>query len=394
MAKKVISCAAILLLAIVVIPISAKAATTTQSTSTDLTVLLQMIETLKSQIAELQVKIAELKQAQAAVKETLMISRQLIIGMSGDDVKLLQELLATDPDIYPESLITGYFGPLTEKAVKKFQQKMGVEQAGNVGPKTISKINELLNEGAGKSGKVPPGLLIAPGIQKKIGYVPIPPTGQVLPPGIAKKIGQATTSPDITSPVISAVSATNTQATSSRIVWTTDEPANSKVYYSTTTLAEITTSTALVSDSSFVSGHSVLLNGLIASTAYYYLVVSSDASGNTATSAEFSFTTLAESDTVAPVISNVSVSDITTSSANVNWTTDEPADSSVYYSTTSPATTDSNVIHTDGGGLLLTHSVGLVGLNATTTYYYFVSSKDDSSNIGTSTDYSFTTLSE
>ena len=41
-------------------------------------------------------------------------------GSSGLQVKRLQAMLKTMPDIYPEGLVTGYFGVLTEKAVQRF----------------------------------------------------------------------------------------------------------------------------------------------------------------------------------------------------------------------------------------------------------------------------------
>ncbi len=205
-------------------------------------------------------------------------------------------MLATDPEIYPEGLITGYFGPLTRRAVKRFQKIAGIEQVGVVGPKTLSKINELLEEGAGASGKVPPGLLIAPGIRKKLGFTPQPLPGQVLPPGIAKKIATTTPpeEPDTTPPVISALMATNTTATSTRITWLTDEEANSKVYYTTSTPVVITTTTPSVVSLDLVLSHDLFLSGLTASTTHYYLVTSADASENIATSTEQSFTTLPE----------------------------------------------------------------------------------------------------
>ena len=71
--------------------------------------------------------------------------------MTGDDVETLQQILATDPDIYFEGLVTGYFGQLTKNAVKRFQKATGIEQVGQVGPKTLSKLNDLLKEGAGNS---------------------------------------------------------------------------------------------------------------------------------------------------------------------------------------------------------------------------------------------------
>lgn len=166
------------------------------TTSSTIQALLDQINTLKSQILALQTRLqemkksaSEVKEAKEQVKQTLRITRQLWQGLSNEDVKLLQETLATDPDIYPEGLTTGYFGPLTYAAVKRFQKKAGIEQVGRVGPKTLSKLNQLLQEGAGKSGKIPPGLLIAPGIKKKINFIPEPLPGQKLPYGICKKLG-------------------------------------------------------------------------------------------------------------------------------------------------------------------------------------------------------------
>ena len=154
-------------------PVSTIQATATSTVSAQELIesLKQKIEDLQTQIQALAEELESLRQAKGEVKETvkeikatLRITRQLSKGMSNEDVTLLQEVLAIDSGIYPEGLITGYFGPLTERAVKRFQKKMGVELAGRVGPKTMSKINELIEQGAGSSGKVPPGLLVSPGI--------------------------------------------------------------------------------------------------------------------------------------------------------------------------------------------------------------------------------------
>ena len=72
-------------------------------------------------------------------------------GVRGNEVKTLQEFFARSPDIYPEGLVTGYFGPLTEVAVKRFQVKYGIVSSGTaattgyglVGPRTRAKLNEL-----------------------------------------------------------------------------------------------------------------------------------------------------------------------------------------------------------------------------------------------------------
>lgn len=283
-------------------PVLAKAtATSTPSMEELIQSLKQQIEKLESQITTMKAQTEALRQTRLQVKETvkevkgtLKLIRQLKLGMSGEDIKTLQEILATDPDIYPEGLITGYFGRLTLKAVKRFQKIAGLEEVGAIGPKTLAKINELLEEGAGASGKVPPGLLIAPGIRKKLGFSPQPLPGQELPPGISKKLFPATTTPDTIAPVISEIGATSTKSTSTIISWLTNEKADGKVWYSTSTPVLISTSTPFTSSSELVSSHNITLSGLTASTTYWYLVTSADKTGNRATSTEKSFTTLFE----------------------------------------------------------------------------------------------------
>jgi len=97
------------------------------------------------------------------------IVRQLDQGDRGPDVRQLQELLAANSEIYPEGLVTGYYGPLTAQAVSRLQQRAGLPSVGRVGPRTRSQINSLLTDGAGQSGVIPPGLLQAPGSQRRRG---------------------------------------------------------------------------------------------------------------------------------------------------------------------------------------------------------------------------------
>lgn len=56
----------------------------------------------------------------------------------------VQNFLAKDPDVYPEGSVTGFFGPATQRAVKRFQEKHGIEPVGFVGPATRAKLNELM----------------------------------------------------------------------------------------------------------------------------------------------------------------------------------------------------------------------------------------------------------
>ena len=81
------------------------------------------------------------------------ITRRLTAGSRGDDVKALQEFLASDPTVYPEGEATGFFGAMTRKAVQRFQEKHGIAQSGDqgygdVGPATRAKLSELKSSGA------------------------------------------------------------------------------------------------------------------------------------------------------------------------------------------------------------------------------------------------------
>lgn len=86
------------------------------------------------------------KDAKTKAVFTLVLRR----GSRGAEVTALQEFLKSDPVIYPEGIVSGYFGALTEQAVKRFQTKYGIVSSGSpattgyglVGPKTRAKLNE------------------------------------------------------------------------------------------------------------------------------------------------------------------------------------------------------------------------------------------------------------
>ncbi|MEK7227427.1 MAG: peptidoglycan-binding protein [Patescibacteria group bacterium] len=124
-----------------------------------------IIKQLQEQIKILQAQVEELKTQITQIKTELNLTRSLSRGLSGDDVKELQTFLKQKYPEFYTAPVTGYFGPLTEAAVRRLQEREGIEALGIVGPKTTSKINELITQGAGQSGVVPPGLLTAPGIQ-------------------------------------------------------------------------------------------------------------------------------------------------------------------------------------------------------------------------------------
>jgi peptidoglycan hydrolase-like protein with peptidoglycan-binding domain len=72
-------------------------------------------------------------------------------GSTGNDVRNLQLYLLAIAKKYPEIpqvIAVGYFGDLTEKAVRAFQEKFGLKADGVVGPATWNKIISVYEEAA------------------------------------------------------------------------------------------------------------------------------------------------------------------------------------------------------------------------------------------------------
>ncbi len=243
--------------------------------------------------------------AVSAYLAQLQILRQLQLGMSGNDVSTLQAYLAAHPDIYPEGQVTGFYGPLTSKAVAKLQMKLGLPAVGRVGPMTLKALNKNITSQAvgmedrnGSStpcAKISPGHFIAPGQLKKMGnQIPSIPSCQKLPPGIAHKLGMvgtttaATTPPVQGAPVISSIGATSTATTTATITWNTNVSTTGKVWYGTSTLS------ISASSSRNKTSHSVRITDLMASTTYNYIIVVKNKNGITATSSQQSFVTVGQ----------------------------------------------------------------------------------------------------
>ena len=64
----------------------------------------------------------------------------LCLGMKNDEVEEIQKRLK-ELGLYTEPEITGYYGPITEKAVKAFQEASGMTADGIVGKKTKAALN-------------------------------------------------------------------------------------------------------------------------------------------------------------------------------------------------------------------------------------------------------------
>jgi peptidoglycan hydrolase-like protein with peptidoglycan-binding domain len=123
------------------------------SSGTSSAALEDQLQSLLALLANLQAQAT--KQGVPAPGATVappLFTKTLYLGVSGSDVKRLQEFLAEDPAIYPEGKVTGYFGALTLKAVKRFQEKYGIATPGDpgygrVGPLTRAKLNSLVEQG-------------------------------------------------------------------------------------------------------------------------------------------------------------------------------------------------------------------------------------------------------
>lgn len=182
------------------------------------------------------------------------ITSSLDIGSTGSNVTQLQTYLATNASIYPSGLVTGYFGPLTQAAVQRFQAAQGIISSGSpsttgygrVGPRTMAAINILMGSG---------------GSQTSWDTVPV-----------------------LSTPLVQY---SNTTAT---FTWTTNEPTQGQVYWDNTALRsdEATgprqdpyVSGALALDAGGLqTNHTVTISNLQANTVYYYLVRGIDNGGN------------------------------------------------------------------------------------------------------------------
>ncbi len=225
---------------------------------------------------------------------------------------------------------------------------------------------------------------------------------------------------DYTDPIISDVGVTVVTDDEALIEWTTDEGATGQVRYGTVSSTYIYASELVAT---YNVAHAITLSGLSTSTYYVYVVVSSDSSGNTVTSSQYSFTTREElteesevqlreeaaraegviagqtsasrgggggssSDRSAPILSNVVVSDITGSSARITWGSDEVGDSIVEFGVTSQYTRAAVDLEDSAS-----HAVSLIDLSPDTTYSYRVSTADPSGNRSKFSSGTFTTLS-
>ena len=169
-----------------------------------------------------------------AITNADVLYRQLQVGSRGDDVSSLQSFLAEDATLYPQGLVTGYFGFLTKAAVANFQSRNGISAVGRVGPQTLPVINAQMAVGM-DNGAV--------------------------------------------APIITSSYANNISRTSATINWNTNENSKGLVYFSTSPLSlnehlnsvDVSGNTAMT-DMNYRTSQTLTLQNLQPNTTYYYLV--------------------------------------------------------------------------------------------------------------------------
>lgn len=174
-----------------------------------------------------------------AAASAALLTQQLDPGMQNADVTSLQAFLSATPAFYPSGLVTGYYGALTTAGVSAFQTANNLAAVGRVGPLTLNAINAQMggtvSTGTGTSGDV---------------YAPI-----------------------MTPEIVTA--STN----SFTVTWTTNEAANDRVMFSTSWPFLYETAASVTANSFGTTGN-LTVTGLQANTRYYYVIQSTDASGN------------------------------------------------------------------------------------------------------------------
>jgi DNA-binding beta-propeller fold protein YncE len=196
------------------------------------------------------------------------------------------------------------------------------------------------------------------------------------------------------------------------VSWLTEKPAVSRLLYG---VAPSNYASSTNFTSSYDTAQNALVGSLLASTTYYFVSVNTDQTNNVSTSSEFTCTTnealiskaesdakvqnayntgkadgavpppstggggmliIDKNDKVAPIISDVRVLDVATSTAKIMWKTNEGASSFVEFGPS--INYDSNWGRPE---ITKNHISEIRGLQPNTVYHYRLSSADGSGNL-------------
>ncbi len=195
--------------------------------------------------------------AQVSTYSQINGNTTLKVGSKGGDVSTLQKFLASNKDIYPTGLVTGYFGNMTKEATKQFQLAYNLFADGIAGSITKNKVNNVISAGYGIDIYGP-----------RISNLSVVPVGR-----------------NVT------------------ITFNSNELAKAAIFYDvnginfsnwsdeTASLDVPTISGTRNTDSTFSQNKQFTLNNLSANTTYYYMITATDASGNSSATWPVSFRT-------------------------------------------------------------------------------------------------------
>lgn len=193
---------------------------------------------------------------------------------------------------------------------------------------------------------------------------------------------QTVTTPS--SPSITNVQITDITLNSALVQWQTSTAASSVVNYGTVTGQPTDTQ----SDQTITTNHLIRLSGLSTGTTYYLTLVGQDASNNKLKSDEYIFKTV-----VLPIITSFTVSDVTSESAHLAWTSSSNIDELIRY--TIASNDDPTQVGKEGSAgndkLVPVHAYDLQNLQDNSDYTVSVVGKDIFGNQALSTTLNFHT---
>jgi len=178
--------------AIAFLPMTAGAAALTTAQINAIVSLLQSFGADQTTISNVQTSLSGGTPSGGATPTGYTFSTNLTVGSTGTDVTNLQTVLKSDASVYPEGLVTGYFGALTKAAVVRFQEKYAASiltplgltaGTGNVGASTRAKLNALYGGGVVVT---PGGVVVTPAGTGLTLTAGVQPAANLAPEGAAR----------------------------------------------------------------------------------------------------------------------------------------------------------------------------------------------------------------
>lgn len=182
---------------------------------------------------------------------------------------------------------------------------------------------------------------------------------------------------------ISNVTASEITSESAKITWKSNVKSSSQIFYGTDQALARSTS----ENTSLVTDHQVVLSGLSPNTFYYFKVASRDETNQLKESPTLQSFKTDTISTTGPLIRNVQILSVTSSSAIIAWETDMAADGKIEYG----KTTSYGQMVQDQDNFILIHSLSLPNLDPNQRYQFRVCSKSRWGYSSTSENYYFDT---